>query len=203
MDGLGRNNANVILLGATNLPMQMDTAMITRFEKRVHIPLPDTGAREAIVKIHLQNTQNELKEEDFEELARLTDGASGRDIKELVRMALHEPLKQCKGLRQYRKVGSDWVPRKLPKGTRVDEDDPSNEPKPHCKECPVKSSTIRCKKCRSKWMWLDEVPSGTLKPLDLCMDDFLRAHQKWRNTVNEEQLEQYIKFTKKFGIDGA
>ena len=101
MGGLERNNANVILLGATNLPMQMDRAMITRFEKRVHIPLPDTGAREAIVKIHLQNTQNELKEEDFEELARLTDGAPGRDIKELVGMALHKLLEQCMGLRQY------------------------------------------------------------------------------------------------------
>ena len=52
MGGLERNNANVIILGATNLPMQMDRAMLPHFEKRVHIHLPDAGAQEDIVKSH-------------------------------------------------------------------------------------------------------------------------------------------------------
>jgi len=39
--GVGNNNEGVLLLGATNVPWELDQAMRRRFEKRIYIPLPE------------------------------------------------------------------------------------------------------------------------------------------------------------------
>ena len=85
MDGGGDEGANVLVIGATNLPWNLDTAMLRRFEKRIYVPLPDKEARLEMFKIHLGDTPNILKDDDFEKLAQLTDGASGADIQVLVK----------------------------------------------------------------------------------------------------------------------
>lgn len=41
MDGVGHDSANKLLvLGATNLPWELDPAIRRRFERRIYIPLP-------------------------------------------------------------------------------------------------------------------------------------------------------------------
>ncbi len=48
-----------------------------RFERRIYIPLPETGARAAMFKIHIGNTPHELTPTEFDELSRMTKGYSG------------------------------------------------------------------------------------------------------------------------------
>ena len=81
------------LIGATNLPWEIDFALRSRFEKRIHVPLPDTAARKVIFKIHMEgvDTASDVK---FDELATLTEGYSGRDISVVCREAAMEPIRE-------------------------------------------------------------------------------------------------------------
>mmetsp|Transcript_22545 Transcript_22545/g.40100 ORF Transcript_22545/g.40100 Transcript_22545/m.40100 type:complete len:322 (+) Transcript_22545:402-1367(+) len=58
MDGVGKTEGDVLVLGATNVPWELDAAIRRRFEKRVYIPLPEKEARSIMVKIHLGDTPN-------------------------------------------------------------------------------------------------------------------------------------------------
>lgn len=45
MNGVGNDQDGVLVLGATNCPWELDSAIRRRFEKRIYIPLPDPVAR--------------------------------------------------------------------------------------------------------------------------------------------------------------
>lgn len=49
-------------------------ALNIRFQRKIKIDLPDHAARAKIFKIRLQGTPHTLTDEDFEELARRTEG---------------------------------------------------------------------------------------------------------------------------------
>merc|ERR1712038_701892 len=110
MDGVGKNSSNVLVLGATNVPWELDAAIRRRFEKRVYIPLPEKEARAYMVKLHLGDTPNPLKEKDYDKLGEITEGASGSDIKVLVKEALMQPLRTCQKAQQFIAVGEYLVP---------------------------------------------------------------------------------------------
>lgn len=74
MQGVGKNSDGVLVLGATNVPWELDAAIRRRFEKRVYIPLPEAAARAAMFKIHTGKTPHNLTEADFMRLAKETEG---------------------------------------------------------------------------------------------------------------------------------
>ena len=45
LEGVDSNNDGVLFMGATNLPWEIDAAMIRRFQKKILIPLPEMPAR--------------------------------------------------------------------------------------------------------------------------------------------------------------
>lgn len=47
------NEKDILLIGATNLPMEIDSAVRRRFEKRIYVPLPDYDARKAMFETWL------------------------------------------------------------------------------------------------------------------------------------------------------
>ena len=49
MDGLAKSDALVFVLAATNLPWELDMAMLRRLEKRIMVPLPCVEGRGAIL----------------------------------------------------------------------------------------------------------------------------------------------------------
>ena len=65
MNDVGKTDDNVLVLGATNLPWELDWAIRWRFEARVYIPLPDAEARCAMLKMHLGDSPNNLSDADF------------------------------------------------------------------------------------------------------------------------------------------
>ena len=74
----------VLFMAATNVPWDVDDAILDRFEKRILIPLPDKLARKGIIELNI-NGKGLVYNGDFEELTKSTEGFSGRDIKNLCR----------------------------------------------------------------------------------------------------------------------
>lgn len=95
MQGVGNDNDGILVLGASNVPWELDPAIRRRFEKRIYIPLPDLQARVAQFKIRIGKTPNALTEEDFFELGQATEGYSGSDITVVVKEALMLPIRKC------------------------------------------------------------------------------------------------------------
>lgn len=80
MDGFG-TNSGVIILAATNRADVLDRALIRagRFDRQIHVDLPDLIERKDIFKVHLKPLKiDKTVDDDF--LARQTPGFSGADI---------------------------------------------------------------------------------------------------------------------------
>ncbi len=80
MDGFG-TNSGVIILAATNRADILDRALMRagRFDRQIHVELPDLKEREGIFKVHLKPLKLDAKV-DPEFLAKQTPGFSGADI---------------------------------------------------------------------------------------------------------------------------
>ncbi len=80
MDGFGTNNG-VIVLGATNRADVLDRALIRpgRFDRQIHVDLPELTEREEIFKVHLKPLKID-NSVDVKFLAKQTPGFSGADI---------------------------------------------------------------------------------------------------------------------------
>ncbi len=80
MDGFG-TNSGVIVLAATNRSDILDKALMRagRFDRQIHVELPELKEREEIFKVHLRNIK---LGDDFnvEFMAKHTPGFSGADI---------------------------------------------------------------------------------------------------------------------------
>jgi len=88
MDGIvdKGKNLHIYVIGATNKPWDLDWAFIRRFQKRILVPLPDHHTRLMMFKLyssHLQLNTNV----DLHELARLSEGFSGSDIRDVCQSA--------------------------------------------------------------------------------------------------------------------
>jgi len=84
----------VLVLGATNRPHELDEAARRRFVKRLYIGLPEAAARIAIVRSLLVDQLHSLAEEELNEIARLTEGYSGADMRQLCAEAAMMPVRE-------------------------------------------------------------------------------------------------------------
>ncbi|MDB3858884.1 CDC48 family AAA ATPase [Candidatus Poseidonia sp.] len=86
MDGV-ESLDGVIIVAATNRPEMIDPALLRsgRFERVLHVPPPDTGAREAIFSIHSEGMP--LSKFSFKDILTGMDGFTGADIEAVCREA--------------------------------------------------------------------------------------------------------------------
>eukprot|EP00775_Hariotina_reticulata_P013692 gene13692-13814_t len=82
MQGVNSNaDARVLMLGATNLPYNLDQAIRRRFDKRIYIPLPEAHV-----------------------LGQRTEGFSGSDIATVVKDVLMQPIRLLRDATHFRKI---------------------------------------------------------------------------------------------------
>ncbi len=95
LDGVSSNNEGVLILAATNAPWHVDAAFRRpgRFDRILFVPPPDGSARASILRLQLAGKP--LDRVDFDQLAKLTDGFSGADLKGVVDVAVEGKLREA------------------------------------------------------------------------------------------------------------
>ena len=87
MDGF-ETNEGIIVMAATNRADILDPALLRpgRFDRQIHVNLPDVRGREQILKVHARNKPL-APDVNFKILARMTSGFSGADLENLLNEA--------------------------------------------------------------------------------------------------------------------
>ncbi|KAK6627586.1 Vacuolar protein sorting-associated protein 4 [Polyplax serrata] len=180
MQGVGNDMDGILVLGATNIPWVLDSAIRRRFEKRIYIPLPEEPARLTMFKLHLGSTRHTLTDEDLRQLAAQTDGYSGADISIVVRDALMQPVRKVQTATHFVRVRG---PSPVDPSVIVDD---------------LLSPCSPGVKGAIEMNWMD-VPGDKLyePPADM-----LRSVATSKPTVNAEDLKKLDQFTSDFGQEG-
>ncbi|KAK4913701.1 Vacuolar protein sorting-associated protein 4 [Elasticomyces elasticus] len=176
MDGVGRDSKGVLILGATNIPWQLDAAIRRRFQRRVHISLPDLPARMKMFELAVGTTPCDLKQADFKTLGQLSEGYSGSDITIAVQDALMQPVRKIQTATHYKKVIVDGVEKLTP-----------------CS--PGDKGAI-------EMSWTEVETDQLLEP-PLLLKDFVKAVKASRPTVSQDDLKRNTEWTAEFGSEGA
>jgi vacuolar protein-sorting-associated protein 4 len=177
MQGVGKDDGNVLVLGATNCPWDLDPAIRRRFERRIYIPLPEVDARQKMFELNIGDTPHTLNRRDIRSLAERSDGYSGADVSVLVRDALLQPVRRCSAATHFKRVPNtpqvQWTP------CSPGDSDPSK------KEC-----------------GLMHIDPNELAPPVVTMADFEASLASMRPSVGPDDLKKQEEFTKQFGMEG-
>lgn len=180
MQGVNSSDARVLVLGATNLPYSLDQAVRRRFDKRIYIPLPETPARAVMFKVHLGDTPHSLKQADFDELARRTEGFSGSDVNVVVKDVLMEPVRKTQEATHFKSVmGPDGA-------TMFEPCSPG--------EASAFPATLT--------QLAEQGKATQVHPPKISMRDFEKVLLRARPTVSHKDLEVFENFTSEFGEEG-
>jgi SpoVK/Ycf46/Vps4 family AAA+-type ATPase len=113
MDSVKSNNDGVFVLGATNHPWDVDTALLRpgRFDRLLLVVPPDEPAREAILRYHLRDRP--LEGIEVKKLARKTEHLSGADLAHLCDTAAEYALQDSVETGEARPIRMDDLDRAL------------------------------------------------------------------------------------------
>ncbi|KAL2922120.1 ATPase family AAA domain-containing protein 1-A [Bienertia sinuspersici] len=128
-DGLmTKPGEQILVLAATNRPFDLDEAIIRRFERRIMVGLPSIENREKILRTLLSKEKAENL--DFHELATMTEGFTGSDLKNLCITAAYRPVREL----IQRERQKDMARKKKAQENNKDASDSSTESKEDEKE---------------------------------------------------------------------
>lgn len=183
MQGVGAKNDNVLVLGATNLPWCIDSAIRRRFERRIYIPLPDEVARRELFKMNCTKTHTSLTDQDFVHLAKKTENYSGADISVLVRDAIYEPVRKFRSATHFKKVSG---------------------PSPTDKNVIVHDLLTPCSPGEPGAMEMswEKVPTDKLLEPTVTLSDMLKALANSKPSSGKADLAKFEEFTQNYGSEG-
>ena len=173
MQGVGKDDRGILVLGATNIPWGLDPAVRRRFQKKIYISLPESKARKLMVKLNLGDTYNDLTDEQFGILGDLTEGYSGSDIYNLTQDAIYGPLRKCQKATHFKYLDKNHIVPCSPSDQGAFKMKINDIPNPESLVAPV-----------------------------VTFEDFILSLQKMKPTVSKADLERQEQFTKEFGSEG-
>jgi transitional endoplasmic reticulum ATPase len=102
-----RTRKNILFIGATNLPWEMDEALMRpgRIDKKLFVPPPDARARNRLFGMYLQGKP--VKNIDLIQLSKHTESYSGADIREVCSTAAEQIADSYLGTGKIEKISMD------------------------------------------------------------------------------------------------
>jgi cell division protease FtsH len=99
MDGF-QDNEGILVIGATNLKDSLDAALLRpgRFDRIINVPLPDLKSRELILQQYIDSKPWKMVNVSVSNLASMTAGFSGADLKNLVNEATIHAVRRFRDL---------------------------------------------------------------------------------------------------------
>lgn len=149
--------------------------LLSRFEKRIYIPLPGPDARRQMFQLHVGDTPNKLTQKDFRTLADRTEGFSGSDISIVVRDALMQPVRKVISATHFKQVADPET------GTQ--------------KWTPCSPGDAAAKE--KEW---SDIGSDELLEPGLKINDFLKSLANTRPTVTAADIKRHEDWTKESGM---
>lgn len=167
-----QKTSDVLLLAATNLPWELDAAFRRRFQLRIHIGMPDEGARCGLLR-QLTKHHAALSDDDLQLLAGRTEGFSAADVACFARAALMGPLAELQDTTHFIRVARPdgrllWYPCAAATAGAVE-----------CRFEDINSRTVRANPCR--------------------LPHFLASLENCHSSVGAEDLSRYAAWEAKFG----
>eukprot|EP00474_Spongospora_subterranea_P001491 CRZ01949.1 hypothetical protein [Spongospora subterranea] len=115
-DGVGSNpDDQILIIAATNLPQELDEAVLRRFARRFYIGNPEPAARRYLIISLLEKNRHvhDLSKNDIQEVVKLTDGYSSSDITELCKEASMWPIRELALIKSTKPHVADIPPIKM------------------------------------------------------------------------------------------
>jgi len=180
MQGVGHDMKGVLVLGATNLPWGLDSAIRRRFVKRVLIPLPDYESRKQIVSMTLKDALK-LSDTEIDSICNRTEGYNASDVVNMINDAKYSPLRKVTSARYFKRITINNKEKWTPVSPIEFNKDPQNV----------------------KEMRLTDLNDDNLHYPLMAYDDIEESLERFRPSVNHEDIRKCDEWTKEFGESGA
>ncbi|KAF9195873.1 hypothetical protein BGZ50_003134 [Haplosporangium sp. Z 11] len=95
--GVGGEEDQILIVGATNRPQEIDEAARRRFQKRLYVPLPEHQGRYGLMMKLLEKQSHGLTADQVQDICERTAGYSGSDMTGLCREAALGPVRAIRG----------------------------------------------------------------------------------------------------------
>lgn len=184
MQGVNSNNDGVCIIGATNMPWNLDPALRRRFGKRIFIPLPDKATRLSFCK-KMTEKDYPQPQEIIEKLANDTEGFTCSDLSVVFREAFMEPVRACLNAEYFKYEHKKYTPL--------------NSDVHACKSC---SEYDTCDSCGRTNKDSFTMTSTNINVPKLLPEHIFTALSKTSKTVSNSENSKFDNWTKQFGITG-
>ncbi|CAK67550.1 unnamed protein product (macronuclear) [Paramecium tetraurelia] len=166
----------IIVIGETNLPWNIDMSVRKRFERRIYIPLLNHDERLILLQNKLKEIPNNLNLDQFKCLAEKLEGYSGSDIINFIKEAQSEQI------------------RAIQKATHFKKQFTQNQ---------TKYMVCSLNDPEAEEMTLMDIPSGQLLLNEnISYSDFLAVLPNLKRDITQQQLMEYKNWTDQFGYQG-
>ena len=174
-----KSDENILIIGATNNPWELNPIFRKIFQKKIYISLPRINERKDLFDKYLKDIPNTLTEEQKEDIVKRTDWFSAHDIITLIKDANLEQTKKYKDAEYFKKIPG------------INENTWNYVPCQKNEEDAIK-------------MIFSEIPDPKdLLPPKAIYEDFIVLLKKMNgNCINQNDYDKYEEFTIEFGQEG-